>query len=119
MPAVLLPIADGTEELEAISIVNPLRRAGCDVTIASIKDDLTCKCAQGTTIIADKLFSEVKDGEYDLVVLPGGGDGANAMRDCASLVELLKARKAAGKLIAAICASPAVNKYSFDNRSFL
>lgn len=105
---VLIPIADGTEEMEAVTIIDVLRRAGCEVTVASVGEQFKVTASRGVKIEADAMIGKCKDKEYDLIVLPGGLPGADHLRDCADLIEMLKAQKAAGRLYAAICASPAV-----------
>lgn len=104
---VLVPIADGTEELEAVAMIDILRRAGCDVTVASVAG-LQITASRGVKIVADALISDCNDIQYDLIALPGGLPGADHLRDCAVLIEMLKIQKASGRLYAAICASPAV-----------
>jgi len=104
---VLVPVADGTEELEAISIIDVLRRAGANVTVASV-GNLEITASRGTKIIADKLISECLDETYDLIALPGGIPGADHLRDAVDLIRLLKQQKESGRLYAAICAAPAV-----------
>ncbi|MCI0499700.1 MAG: DJ-1/PfpI family protein [Planctomycetales bacterium] len=104
---VLVPIADGSEEIEAVVIVDVLRRAGADVTVASV-DGLHITASRGVKLTADCLIGDCKKKQFDLIVLPGGMPGAEHLRDCALLVDLLKQQKAAGRLYAAICASPAV-----------
>jgi 4-methyl-5(b-hydroxyethyl)-thiazole monophosphate biosynthesis len=104
---VLVAIADGTEELEAVTIIDILRRAGADVTVASVgKSDVIC--SRGVRLTADAMISDCEGNEYDLIVLPGGLPGAEHMRDCAELIEMLKRQRGTGRLYAAICASPAV-----------
>ncbi len=106
---VLVPVADGTEELEAVAIVDVLRRAGADVTVASVfKDRLLVTASRGVVLVADTSISGCMDGVYDLIALPGGMPGAEHLRDSKELTELLKAQNHAGRLYAAICASPAV-----------
>ena len=104
---VLVPIADGTEEIEAVTIIDVLARAGANVTVASA-DAIQITASRGVKLVADKLIAECTDESFDLIALPGGMPGAEHLRDCAPLIEMLKAQKAAGKLVAAICASPAV-----------
>ncbi|HBG27555.1 MAG: dihydroxyacetone kinase [Planctomycetes bacterium GWF2_41_51] len=104
---VLVPVADGTEELEAIAIIDCLRRMGADVTIASVQK-LQIITSRKVKITADCLLSDCKADTYDLIALPGGMPGAEHLRDCADLVEMLKKQKEAGRFYAAICASPAV-----------
>ncbi|MEA2096876.1 MAG: DJ-1 family glyoxalase III [Candidatus Cloacimonadota bacterium] len=104
---VLVPISDGIEELEAIGIIDTLRRANANVTVASVdKLQITGSC--GTRIIADKLIDECTNEQYDLIALPGGLPGAEHLRDSQVLTSLLKKQAADGKYYAAICASPTV-----------
>jgi len=104
---VLVPISDGIEELEAIGIIDTLRRTGAEVRIASV-DGLQITASCGTKIIADTLIEECAYIDYDLIVLPGGLPGAEHLRDSKVLTSLLKKQAADGKLYAAICASPVV-----------
>jgi protein deglycase len=107
MKKVLVPVADGTEELEAVAIIDVLRRAQADVTVASV-GDLQITASRGTRIIADRRLSECADTVYDLIALPGGMPGSEHLRDCADLIRMLKAQAEAGRLYGAICAAPAV-----------
>jgi len=103
----LLAVADGIEELEAIAIIDCLRRAGADLTIASVQK-LQIITARKVKITADCLITDCTEKVYDLIVLPGGMPGAEHLRDCRELVGMLKNQKESGRLYAAICASPAV-----------
>lgn len=103
---VLVAVADGTEELEAITIIDCLRRAGADLTIASVQN-LQITTARKVKITADCLISDCIDKSYDLIALPGGILGAENLRDSRELIEMLKKQKESGRLYAAICASPA------------
>ncbi|MEA2061282.1 MAG: DJ-1 family glyoxalase III [Thermodesulfobacteriota bacterium] len=105
---VLVPVADGTEDLEAVAIIDILRRAGAEVTFASVTDQIEVRCSQGIKMSADVLISQCRDREYDLVVLPGGFPGVEHLRDSEVLVEILKAQDKQKKLFGAICAAPAV-----------
>lgn len=104
----LVPIADGTEELEAVAVIDLLRRAGIDVTVASVSSSQTVGCSRGVKITADTVIDHCRSRTFDAIVLPGGMPGAEHLRDNAILTELLKAQHQAGRLIAAICASPIV-----------
>ena len=103
----LVPIADGIEELEAVSIIDVLRRAEVDVTIASV-NALQIKASRQVNLTADKLIADCANDQFDLIALPGGLPGAEHLRDCDTLTAMLKKQNAQGKLYAAICASPAV-----------
>ena len=104
---VLVPIADGTEEMEAVAIIDILRRAGAEVTVASV-DDLRITTARGLKIEADCLLADCRDETFDLIALPGGIPGAEHLRDSEILTGLLKKQKEEGRLLGAICASPVV-----------
>ena len=72
MPSVLIPVADGTEELELVSVTNPLARAGVKYTLASVKPDtLALECSRGIKLTADVNIVDVVEEKYDCVVLPG------------------------------------------------
>lgn len=107
---ILVPIAPGTEEMEAITIIDILTRADYQVTVASadFSGQLTMKASRGVTLTADCTLVDIADEEFDAVVLPGGLGGAQVFRDSTVLIEIIKQQKYDGKLVAAICASPAV-----------
>ena len=104
---VLVTIADGTEELEAVTIIDVLRRAEADVTVASVGDK-QITASRGVKIVADAVISDCVGSIFDLIVLPGGMPGAEHLRDSSQLTDMLKDQAASGRLYAAICASPAV-----------
>ena len=104
---VLVPIAEGTEEIEAVCIIDVLRRAGAAVTVASVSE-LQITASRGVKLVADKLMSECVDETYDLVVLPGGMPGAEHLRNSKELESILTSQKDQGRLYGAICAAPAV-----------
>ncbi|MDJ0781189.1 MAG: DJ-1/PfpI family protein [Desulfosarcinaceae bacterium] len=104
---VLVPIADGTEEMEAVIIIDVLRRAGADVTVASVgKPQVTA--SRGVKLVADTTIEACRDSVFDLIVLPGGIPGAEHLRDSAVLVSMLKRQRSAKRWYGAICAAPAV-----------
>ena len=108
MPSqVLVPIADGSEEIEAVCIIDVLRRAGAEVTVASV-DGLQVTASRGVKLVADALIADCAGHEYALIALPGGMPGAEHLRDSAALERLLRRQAQAGRLYAAICASPVV-----------
>lgn len=106
---VLVPSANGSEDIELTCIVDTLRRAKFTVHVASVEKDRTVQLARGCVLTADMSIADVPSAAaYDCIALPGGMPGAERLRDSPRLVELLKEQKAAGKWYAAICASPAV-----------
>jgi 4-methyl-5(b-hydroxyethyl)-thiazole monophosphate biosynthesis len=100
-----VPLAQGCEELEAITITDLLVRAGIEVTTAGL-DDKPVTASRGTTIIPDTSIDAIADQSFDLIVLPGGLPGADHLRDNNNLQRLLKDHAAKGKHIGAICAAP-------------
>ncbi len=104
---VLIPIADGTEELEVVAIADCLRRAGADLKLASVQN-LQITTSRKIKIIADCLLKDCANETFDLIALPGGMPGAEHLRDSKELAEMLKKQKESGRFYAAICASPAV-----------
>jgi len=104
---VLVPIADGTEEIEAVCMIDVLRRGGAEVTVASV-GELQVTASRGVKIVANKLLKDCLNENYDLIALPGGIPGAEHLRDSADLTTLLKLQEAQGRWFGAICAAPAV-----------
>jgi protein deglycase len=104
---ILVPIAPGIEEIEAVTIIDVLRRAGAEVVVASV-GDLQIVASRGVKLVADKLIADCARLTFDLIALPGGMPGAEHLRDSADLALLLHHQHKDGRLYAAICASPAV-----------
>jgi 4-methyl-5(b-hydroxyethyl)-thiazole monophosphate biosynthesis len=104
---ILVAVADGIEELEAIAIIDCLGRAGAEITVASV-NKIQITTGRKVKITADCLIGDCLGKTYDLIALPGGMPGAEHFRDSKELVEMLKKQKDANRLYAAICASPAV-----------
>lgn len=105
--SVLVPIADGSEELEAVCVVDVLRRAGASVTLASV-DAMDVVASKGVKLTADRLLKDCMSEWYDLIALPGGMPGSERLRDCPELIAALRQQRTDGRLYAAICAAPAV-----------
>jgi 4-methyl-5(b-hydroxyethyl)-thiazole monophosphate biosynthesis len=103
----LIPIADGSEEIEAVTLIDVLRRAGAQVTAASV-NGLGITASRGVRITADCLIDTCIDKTYDLIALPGGMPGARHLHDNAALKEMLIQQNRQSRLVAAICAAPAV-----------
>jgi len=107
MACVIIPLAQGCEELEAVTIIDLLRRAHIQVTTASL-DTQPVKASRGTVLIADKNLDDALQDDYDMVVLPGGLPGADHLNADARIQALLKLMAEEQKYIAAICAAPKV-----------
>lgn len=107
MPKVLVPLAQGCEELEAVTVIDLLRRAGIEVVTAGL-DERPVRASRGTQIIPDTSLDRVLDQTFDMIVLPGGLPGADHLGADPRLLGLLKAQHAAGRFAAAICAAPKV-----------
>lgn len=105
MANILVPLAQACEELEAITIIDLLRRAGMQVTTAGL-DDRPIKASRGSVLIADTTIDAVLQQRFDMIVLPGGLPGADHLRDDARVQQLLKQMAADDKYVAAICAAP-------------
>lgn len=109
---VLVPISNGSEELEAVTIIDVLRRAGAEVTVASVApcDGVQICASRGTNIVADCSIDDcVNSSEqllWDLIAVPGGLPGAEHLAASQELDQLLRAQVAEGRLYAAICAAP-------------
>ncbi|MGB5277435.1 MAG: DJ-1 family glyoxalase III [Gammaproteobacteria bacterium] len=105
MSRALVPLAQGCEELEAITITDLLVRAGIEVTTAGL-DHKPVKASRGVTIVPDTSIDAVRDQTFDLIVLPGGLPGADHLRDNEGLLTLLKKHAGEGGYVGAICAAP-------------
>ncbi|MCL5060168.1 MAG: DJ-1/PfpI family protein, partial [Candidatus Thermoplasmatota archaeon] len=103
MAKVLVPLADGCEELEAVTIIDLLRRAGIEVVSAGLKPGIV-QASRGVRLVPDATLDVALQDDYDMVVLPGGMPGAAHLKDDARILDLLKKMAAAGKYTAAICA---------------
>lgn len=105
MPKVLVPLAEGFEELEAITITDLLVRAKIDVTTAGLQAG-PVTASRGTVVVPATDLDSALRQEFDMVVLPGGQPGADRLRDDPRIISLLKTMTDAGKTVAAICAAP-------------
>jgi len=107
MPSVLVILADGFEELEAIAPIDLLRRGDIEVTTASLSENRHATGRSGITAHADAALSAVQDKLFDLVFLPGGA-GVKHLRADPRVREIVLRHAAAGRWLAAICAAPTV-----------
>ncbi|HZV63040.1 MAG TPA: DJ-1 family glyoxalase III [Methylophilaceae bacterium] len=105
MSKVLIPLADGCEEIEAVTIIDILRRAGVAVTAAGLSTR-QIKCSRGTVIMADDLLDDVLNNNFDMIVLPGGMPGAEHLKNDQRIINLLQNMAVKNKYVAAICAAP-------------
>ena len=108
MSKALGPLADGFEDIEAVSIVDVLRRGGVEVVTASLGASTSVRSAHGIGMVADAVLADVLEAEYDAIILPGGGEGTQNLMACAPLHERLRRQKAEDRLVCAICAAPTV-----------
>ncbi len=109
MARALVPLAEGFEEIEAVSIIDILRRGGVEVQSAYLPGEFATDLvtgANGITIQADGPLATVVVEEYDAIVLPGGWGGTNRLAEDPTAQRLLKEFAAAGKWVAAMCAAP-------------
>jgi len=107
-PKILVPIANGTEEMEAVMIIDFLRQAKANVVVASVEDKLEILASRQVKLVADVLLEEAANLPFDLIVLPGGLGGAQAFANSEKLVNLLKKQQESNRPYGAICASPAL-----------
>ncbi len=107
MASVLVPLAQGCEELEAVTIVDLLRRAGVSVVTAGL-DDQPVTASRGTVLLPDTTLEKALHQEFDMVVLPGGLPGADHLDDDPRIGDLLKKMVQTHRYVAAICAAPKV-----------
>lgn len=107
---VLLLCCEGFEEIEALTVVDVLRRAGVRVVLCSVEGNGTMKGSHGIFVRSDRLFSkdEISGKGYDCVVLPGGLPNAYSLRDNGDVITCVKNFCKDGKLVCAICAAPCV-----------
>lgn len=107
MAKVFTFLTEGFELVEALAVVDVLRRAGVDVVTVSIMDKKTVMSAQRVEVTADTMFADNDYDKADVLFLPGG-PGTKGLEAHAGLVEVLKKHYSAGKMLAAICAAPSV-----------
>ncbi|HAD32391.1 MULTISPECIES: DJ-1 family glyoxalase III [unclassified Methylophaga] len=108
MATVLIPLAEGFEEIEAVTLIDVLRRAEIDVVTASLTEDLNITASRGVRLVADATLDAVIDDEFDMMVLPGGQPGTNNLNADQRIHALLKRFNQADKWLGAICAAPMV-----------
>jgi len=107
MTKVLVPLADGCEELEAVTIIDLLRRGGVEVVTAGLEPGVV-KASRGVQLLADTTLDAVLADDFDMVVLPGGMPGAANLKADPRVLALVRRMADAHKYTAAICAAPMV-----------
>ena len=118
MARVLVPLAEGFEEIEAVTVIDLLRRAGIEVCIARAgsspaaadanADPGTVTGSHGIAIQTDARLAELDEADFEMIVLPGGMPGAAHLKDDARVVDMLRRASERGGYVAAICAAPSV-----------
>ena len=107
MKRVLVPLAEGCEELEAVTIVDLLRRGGIEVVVAGLREG-TVTASRGVRIVPDMSLDEALKLDYDMVALPGGLPGADHLAADRRLTDLLRRMDKSGRFVGAVCAAPRV-----------
>ncbi len=107
MARVLVPLAQGCEELEAVTVIDLLRRAGIEVVTAGLQDG-PVRGSRGTVLVPDTTLDDILDQDFDMIVLPGGLPGADHLNDDPRIRTLLGRMADGGRYVAAICAAPKV-----------
>ncbi|MEM7825623.1 MAG: DJ-1/PfpI family protein [Candidatus Aenigmatarchaeota archaeon] len=104
---IMLPLAEGFEEIEAFAVVDILRRVGIKVDTVGVVGTVI-KSARGISVMADKRLAEINPEDYEGIVLPGGYPGYINLGKTQKIIDIIKKFNEKGKLIAAICASPSI-----------
>ena len=101
-------LADGFEEIEALTVVDLLRRAGIEITMASIMGRKSVTGSHNITVESDVLLEDVDFDGIDMIILPGGQPGTRNLGACDKLKDQISSFNQKGKMLAAICAAPTV-----------
>lgn len=105
MPSVLVPIANGSEDMEAVITIDILRRAQWNVIVAGVDDGLIT-ASRGIRLMPDKAWREINPGDFDCLMIPGGAPGVERFLNFPPLLETIKDFVRSGKWIGAVCAAP-------------
>ena len=109
MKNALVPLADGFEDIEAVAVIDILRRGGVEVVTAALGPKHQARSAHGIQMETDAVLEDVLEARWDAIVLPGGGEGTANLKVCEPLLERLRQQKFGdGGLVCAICAAPTV-----------
>ncbi|HLF31874.1 MAG TPA: DJ-1 family glyoxalase III [Xanthomonadales bacterium] len=104
---VLVPLAPGCEELEAVTIIDLLRRAGIEVVVAGLGDDVIT-ASRGVRLLPDMSLDEALKQDFDMVALPGGLPGSDHLANDQRVTHILRSMHESGRFIGAVCAAPKV-----------
>jgi 4-methyl-5(b-hydroxyethyl)-thiazole monophosphate biosynthesis len=104
---VLVPLASGCEELEAVTIIDLLRRAGIEVVVAGL-DQGVVTASRGVRLVPDTSLDEALQQDYDMIALPGGLPGSDHLAADPRIIEVLQKMYESGRLVGAVCAAPKV-----------
>src|SRR3989338_114415 len=107
MKRILIPLAPGFEEIEALAVVDILRRAGVDVVMAGTVEN-PIEGRNRIKILADASLDSVKEQDFDMIVLPGGAIGTENLKKDTRIKEILERLYKKGRFVTAICAAPTV-----------
>jgi 4-methyl-5(b-hydroxyethyl)-thiazole monophosphate biosynthesis len=107
MPTVLVPLANGVEEMEAVIIIDVLRRAQWAVTTAGI-DEGVIVASRGVKLVPDKSWNDVHPADFDILMIPGGAGGVDRLKADPRVLEAVRTFDRDGKCIGAVCAGPLV-----------
>lgn len=107
MATILVPLAEGCEEMEAVTIIDLLRRASATVVVAGLREG-PVRGSRHTVLVPDTTLEKVSEDAFDMIVLPGGQPGTDNLNADKRLHAILRRVYADGKIIAAICAAPKV-----------
>lgn len=107
MATVLVPLAQGCEELEAVTIIDLLRRAGVTVAVAGLEAG-PVTASRGVVLMPETTLDQISEQDFDMVVLPGGLGGAQRLEADRRIAALLRRMAEQGRYVAAICAAPRV-----------
>lgn len=107
MKRVLVPLAPGFEEIEAVTVIDILRRAEIEVIVAGVEEG-PIRAARGVTVLPDTVLDQVMNESFDMIVLPGGLAGTERMKGDARIRRLIETAAKNNKITAAICAAPTI-----------
>ena len=116
----LVLVADGSEEVEVVTVVDYLRRAGIEVDLVSVKAGRKIKGAHDIFMGADYTIDEIDPDEYFGIYIPGGLEGVYAIRENKKVLDIIREMNEENKTVSALCAGPSVLDYAdvLENRKF-